>query len=518
MSRIPPAEQRASVSIVQAIRDVTERHAASPFIVDGRSGETLTYGETFDLACRLAARLGEEGIGPGDRVCVLAENSPAVVLAYFALLYLGASLVPVTPTLAGDDLRFVLEMARSRAVLASISEAPRVAALPPEARPAVHILGWVGQGPLLDGTSVASSTPVAPYADASPDDEFCVTFTSGSTAFPKGVVHTIASLFGNAMAFDIDVGLGQQQRFLHILPMSYMAGLLNLIVCPFMAGASLVVAPEFSARSILDFWELPIRNGTNAYWLVPTMIAMLLRADRDRRASSFLRASAPHIFVGTAPLPAEAKREFEARYGVPLRPSYGTSELLLITVNSPERGHRDDSVGAAIRDVVVEARDRDATGVGELVVRTPFRSAGYLREPADPPLGGWSATGDLGVVLPDGQVLVTGRKKELIISGGINVSPLAVERVVNEHPGVELSAAVGVPDPILGEVVIVAVRARAGHRFEDVKRDLARLARERLAPAQRPVEIVEVDTLPVTAMGKVKRAAVREEMLRRVRR
>lgn len=497
------------MSVIDAIREVPRRHASAVFLVDAESGREITYAEAHDLACRSAARLREAGIRRGDRVCVLAENSAAVPIAYLALLYAGATFVPINPVLSDEDIRFVIDATRPRAVLASARQRARV----PGAGARIELASIRGE-PLLDGRPVADADLLAPLEGARDADELCITFTSGSTAFPKGVVHTIGSLFGNALAFDSHTGVGSDRRFMHLLPMSYMAGLLNLLACPFMAGASVIVGPEFSARSILDFWSVPMHAGANAYWLVPTIVAMLLRADRDGRAPDFLRSSAPMLFCGTAPLPPADKRAFAERYGVELRPSYGTSELLLITVNDPARGHRDDSVGTPIRGVTLRVAGRGDEG-GEILVATPSRSPGYLGEEPAGSSGQWSATGDLGVLLPDGELIVTGRKKELIISGGVNVSPAAVERVVGEHPGVEACAAVGIPDPILGERVVVAVRLREDHDPTAVRAAIVALARERLAPAQRPAEVVVLDSLPFTPTGKVRRGAVREDLLRR---
>jgi long-chain acyl-CoA synthetase len=295
--------------------------------------------------------------------------------------------------------------------------------------------------------------------------------------------------------------------------MSYMAGILNLVVSPFMAGAAIVIGPEFSARTALDFWSLPTRESVNALWLTPTIAAMLLRLDRHQ-LSSGNALGIVRAFVGTAALPVETKSAFESRYGFALAPSYGTSELLLLTVALPELHEPEDSVGRPLPEVELRVADGD-DGTGEIAVRTPFHFRGYLGG-EDARDGEWHLTGDVGRSNPDGTLVLTGRKKELIICGGVNVSPAAVERVMEQHPAVEAVAAVGIPDPVLGEVVGLAVKLRHGRSLESIRDELAAHARNGLMAAQRPVHIVAVDELPRTTTGKLQRLRAREVVLRQM--
>lgn len=424
------------------------------------------------------------------------------------MLLNGAVIVPLNPTLTPDDLAYILDVVQPARIVAT----PRTVGLASGLSVRTHVVDAVGAELVLDGTAPRGGDGL--HVELRETDPFCVTFTSGSTAYPKGVVHTVGSLFGNAATFADHTGLGPASRFLHLLPISYMAGLLNLLVSPFMAGASVVIGPEFSARRALDFWSVPSRHEVNSFWLTPTIVAMLLRLDRDVRPTGTI-ASLRHAFVGTAALPSESKEAFETRYRFQLSPSYGTSELLIVTVNDGGHG-RQDSVGGPLPGVELRLVD-ESGGIGEVFVRTPHRFAGYLGETPPSDDGGWRATGDVGTLLSDGQLVLTGRKKELIICGGINVSPVAVERVVGAHPAVDAVAAVGIPDPILGEVVAVAVRLREGLKLDEVRVALADHARARLAPAQRPAHWVQLAELPVTSIGKVQRLRVRDELIRLLR-
>lgn len=485
---------------MDAISDVVRRRTDADLIVDAGTGERWTYARASDQALRLAGALRDAGVRRGDRVTIVMENSPAVLLAYLAALYLGATIVLVNRASAADEIAYAIDALGGSLTLVSPNTAPLVDA--PRS-----VLVTSGADLRLDGRSVLDRAPIGAFEGVSGDDPFSITLTSGSTARPKGVVHTIATLFGNALSFNAYVGATEGTIFLHGLPMSYMAGLLNSIVCPFMAGGTIVIGEEFSARTFLDFWAIPRRYGVNTMWATPTAIALLLELDRSAQGVEHCRATSMRIFVGTAPLPPDLRERFETRYGVPLRTSYGLSELLLLTVRRPERGEDPDSNGAPLPDVEIAIERADASSDGEVVVRTPYASPGYVG--AAGPAPDRFATGDLGRIGGHGELRITGRTKDLIITGGVNVSPAAVETAMRAHPAVREAVAVGVPDRVLGEAVAVAVEIAPAADPSEVRRALAGEYAARLGQAQRPRHVIVVGDFPRSATGKIRRADVR---------
>ncbi len=487
--------------IIAEIRDLIQRRASADLLIDARTDERWTYERASEYAAKLGAALRAEGVEHGDRVVIIMENSPAVILAYLAALYLGAVIVPVNRAGSAADIGYAqTEIGGGGLTLVS----PRTRHLA-----SGRTLGLTLEGGdlFLEGRSVLAHRDLTPFEGVTPDDAFSITLTSGSTGRPKGVVHSIATLFGNARSFNAFTRLGEETIFLHGLPMSYMAGLLNSIVCPFMAGGTIVVAEEFSARTLLDFWSVPRRYGVNTLWATPTLIAVLLELDRTTYGAEHCRSHGVRMFVGTAALSADHRSRFESKYGIRLRTSYGLSELLLLTVRRPDRDEEPDSVGAPLPAVEVSMVGGDQATDGEICVRTPYAALGYwgLEGPLPEPF----MTGDLGRVLQRGELLITGRKKDLIITGGVNVSPVAVEEVMRAHPRVRDVVAVGVPDAILGEAVALAVVLDPSADARAVKRDLMTTYAARLGQAQRPRHVVIVDQMPRSPNGKIRRADVR---------
>jgi long-chain acyl-CoA synthetase len=289
-----------------------------------------------------------------------------------------------------------------------------------------------------------------------------------------------------------------------------------------MAGAAVVLASPFDAQSALRFWRPIVKYGADTFWLAPTMLAALLKVDRDRAGAEYCRTRVRSICVATAPLPLKVKEEFEARYGVELFESYGLSELLLLTANSPRAPRVKGSVGRALPSVKVKVADEDgrplAAGTdGEIFIRTPFVMAGYLdyetSEPSPVGVADWFPTGDIGHIATSGDIFITARRKDLIIRGGVNVSPRAVEEVLLRHPAVEQVAVVGLPHEFYGEEVVAAVGFKPGHELASEQSSLHELCKRSLGVAATPTRYVEVENFPASANGKIQKGKLREFIL-----
>jgi len=456
------------------IDSVFERYASQPFLMSADSGEVLTYAEFRLRSARLAGALARRGVRRGQRVGLMLPNSAELAALYFACLGLGCVAVPIHPTTSERDLQ--------------------------------HIQSEAGLSLLVSQPGLELEAPWPDFlAELEPDSAFTITFTSGTTATPKGVVHTVHSLFGNAVAFNGALGLDESHRTVHVMPMTYMAGLLNTLLCPFAAGGSVVLDRAFDARSGMSFWNAARKHEANLFWLSPTMLSALLKLDRDKTALDWCRQTRPVIFVGTAPLGAAVRQRFEERYGLRVQESYGLSELLLLCAQSQDSP--DGSVGRLLPGVGL-----DLAADEEIFLTTPYQMAGYLEAGQPQRRSGPFPTGDLGRLDAAGELYITGRKKDLIIRGGINVSPVAVEQVLAQHPQVEQVAVVGRPDELYGEVVAAFVKAAPAVDWPQLERDLLRLARAQLAPSAVPASLISLDEFPVTTTGKVVKARLRERL------
>lgn len=489
-----------------SILRVAEENKDRPFLIIPDRRLTLTFGDFHDAALGLACRLKEEGIRRGDRLVALLPNSPEYAVLYFAALYLGATVVTANPSSHARDVEFVIH--NSGAKLLVYAAQTKHFLLGPK-QPADKIHRW--EMPQLHEPLFRlpwSGHSWRPLEDVVAEDVLTIVFTSGTTAAPKAVAHTIGNLLGNAAAFNAAMGNGPQDRYLHLLPMSYSGGFFNVLIAPYLAGSSVVLTPGFGPRTALDFWSVPREHGVNALWLTPAIAGALLKVDRDQTGKTWCRENVKKIFIGTAPLYPQVKREFEAAYGVPLFESYGLSETLLIAGNGPKTGAAAGTVGAILPGVAVSGGEE-----GELLVKTPHLMAGYLDYETGlvrRPEGEWFPTGDLGAVGADGLLRITGRKKDLIIRGGLNISPLALEAVLLQHEAVSEAAVVGVPNEIVGEDVVAVIKLKPGRRWNEDRPLLEAYCKASFTTLNRPTVLLELDEFPAGPTGKTLKREIRD--------
>ncbi len=521
---------------IEILQQNPVKHGARPFLIDGVTGATLTYAQFHARAAAVGAQLAGLGLGKGDRLAVLAGNSAALAELYFGCLYRGVVVVPLNPVLSEAQIGFIIRHSGAR-VLVVATDVIKKVSVPALAKDGVRVLllgagdpatapkgGWPVDLPVFE--SLPAADGFVPLEGISARDDLVIVYTSGTTADPKGVVHRIGSLLGNGALFCKQLGITPENRFINLLSMTYLGGYYNLLLLPYTAGASVVVTRTFGADAVLNFWK-PIRaHGVNTLWLVPTIMSILMELDRGAEGPEYARAHVKLVLAGTAPLPQPLRNDFEARYGVRICENYGLSETFFITTNTPADPGPTGGVGqrmpgVAVRLVDKAGRDAEAGAEGEILVQTPYLMRGYFNhdhgdadalEPA-----AWFATGDIGRWDSAGRLFITGRKKDLIIRGGINISPAAIEDVLHRHPAVRECAAVGMPHPLMGEDITAVVRLDEGADFGAVIKELKLLCKKQLAAVQQPSQYVELEEFPHSSSGKIQKAKIRlwlEEKLR----
>lgn len=490
------------------------------YLVDARSGASFTYGEFDHWARVLAGDLQARGVSRGARVGLLLGNGPDFAVLYFACLYAGITAVPVNAQLAAQEVAFILAQAGLTEIVYDAATGGLVAA--------VRQAGWAERWVATEAGAAQGDDRVWPLRerrdgppvsrDVRDDALFSLNFTSGTTSRPKGVPHRVGALWAAARAFNAHTGIDASHRFYHVLPMAYMAGFLNTLLCPFAAGGSVVTAAPFSPAMLLQFWG-PVRaHGVNALWLVPTMLAALLRADRDPAGRAYCAANIRLVCVGTAPLPGQLQADFEAAYGVRLHESYGLSETLFVSGQSPLRPARAGSVGAPLAGVALRMVGEDGQEVppgaeGEILVQAPWSMPGYFDYASKQPQetgAAWFPSGDVGRCDADGYLFITARKKDLIIRGGQNISPRAVEEVLEAHPAVLQAAVVGVPHAFYGEDVVAVLVLRAATDLVALRSELEARCRAALSPAALPTRFHVRAALPTSVTGKVQKNRLRD--------
>lgn len=497
-----------------------------PFLIDSLGDRTFSHAESHRFAGLLGAQLLVRGAGHGKRVGLLLRNSVEFALLYFACLQVGAVAVPINPSLSEREIEFIAGHAGLDLLVFSPNTEKQIDHQSVAARgtPVWRIVPTheaVGEVSLLDTLPETLPAGFVPGAGVTDADLFSINFTSGTTGMPKGVVHRVRGLLASALAFNQELGIGPDARFLHVMPMAYMAGFLNTLLCPFAAGASVVIAPAFDPLGMLRFWTPAIKHRANTLWLSPTMLAGLVRVSRDEAGPNYCREHVRTVCVGTAPLPPTVQRDFEARFGVAVDESYGLSELLFIASNSAAGVRREGTVGRLLEGVEVrfvkeDGSDADVGEEGEICLRTPFITAGYLDyetllpDEIDP--ASWFPTGDIGRLDPDGVLRITARKKDLIIRGGVNVSPRAVEECLLDHEAVAQAAVIGLPHDLYGEEVTAVLVLQTGISLADVRPSLQQFCRERLSASAAPTRWVALAELPSSTTGKVQKNVLRDTL------
>ena len=355
-----------------------------------------------------------------------APNSPRCTVG---CLYLGATIVPVNPNLSSSEAQYILANCCPKCTVVSSSARQKFASLLDRS-----ILISISQDlvtsspdPVIDLNQLESPSALVPFSESADDDLALIVYTSGTTARPKGLAHQLGRLVRNATVFSEAQAIDSDSRFYSTLSMAYMGGIYNLLVLPFLTGASVVVDYVFDARSSITFWEKAARFRVNTLWLAPTVLSILLKMDRGRQGEEYCRSSIRKTFVGFAPLPARVKAEFEARYGIALTENYGLSETLFVTARSKSLtgSHADTHtnsqgfVGEPLPGIRLRLCDDRGSIVqpgeeGEIQLLTPDLMAGYLSENGDlnqVDATTWFPTGDIGRIGETGSLFITGRKK-----------------------------------------------------------------------------------------------------------
>ena len=460
-------------------------------------GRSLDYAAFAGAVRRAAAALARCGVGVGERVAFLGLNDPSALALFFACARVGAIFVPLNWRLAVPELARVLADCRPVALFVeeTFAETARNAA------------GEVRRYPL----SELEREGPAPGARGGPDVAVLISYTSGSTGAPKGVVLSQRAIQWNAVNSAHLHDLTSADRVLTTLPLFHVGGL-NIQTTPALhAGATVVLHAKFEAREALA--AIAAERVTLAVLVPAQLVALMELADWESADLSTLRM----ITTGSTIVTANFIRRVSAR-GVPVVQVYGATETCPIAayVRAEQALAKAGSAGAAALHcelrVVDPSSGREAPPgtVGEILVRGPNLADGYWNAPHETAgafAGGWYHSGDLGYLDNEGYLTVVGRRKELIISGGENIYPAEVENALLEHPAVGEVCVIGVPDAHSGEAVKLFVVKRDATLTED---DVAAFCRERLTGYKRPKYIEFREELPKSNVGKILRRELRD--------
>jgi fatty-acyl-CoA synthase len=469
---------------------------------------TQTYAELDARARGMGRALDDLGVGHGERVAIVSPNSGRFLTSYFGVSGFGRILVPINFRLSTEEIAYIVEHSGASVLLYDPDLAPEVDSLK------------VSHRFCLDGVDDAALfAPAPPGAvpqqwQADEDASCSVNYTSGTTARPKGVQLTQRNCWLNAATFGWHTGVSDRDVLLHTLPMFHCNGWGMPYAVTGMGGTH-VVLRKVDGEEILSRIEL---DGVTLLCSAPAVVAAILGAAEARIATG--RAVPGHgsvrIVVAGAPPPSKTIERVESELGWEFIQIYGLTETApLLTINRAPAEWDDLDAGA--RSVLLSRAGVPALGVqievdpdGEILARSNHVFAGYWEQPretAEALDGGWFHTGD-GGYLDDAYVVISDRKKDVIITGGENVSSIEVEDCLYQHAAVAEVAVIGVPDERWGETIKALVVAREGYEVDEA--ELIAHCRDRLAHFKAPTSVEMRESLDRTATGKLQKYKLRQ--------
>jgi malonyl-CoA/methylmalonyl-CoA synthetase len=466
-------------------------------------GAVWTYRQLDLRSAQMSGALATFGVTPGDRVMVQVDKSPDAVALYLACLRSGAVFLPLNTAYTAAEVKFFVDDAEPAVVIARPDTLGGLDA-------PVESLATDGTGSFAEACDAA--TPDHRVIDRSSDDIASMIYTSGTTGRSKGAMLTHENLRSNAVALHEIWAFRDDDVLLHTLPVFHVHGLFVALHCAMLGGNEIILLPRFDVDAVIEHLpEATVMMG------VPTQYVRLLGDDRfGRRQCAGLR-----LFTsGSAPMTARVHEAFGERTGQRILERYGMTEAGMITSNPYDGERIAGTVGFPLPGVELRVADHTgdplpagATGVVE--IRSPGLFAGYWRQPektsAEFRSDGWFITGDVGSVDDTGRLTLEGRAGDMIISGGYNVYPKEIELLLDEVPGVDESAVIGVPHPDLGEAVVAIVAADPDADVGTVEAAMAAALDGALARFKHPKRYLFVDALPRNAMAKVQKATLRRD-------
>lgn len=534
----PPTDRLVPfANIGELLRKRVEEYPGKVWLIDcpdlaEGEGPAYTYGEFYEHAARTANYLLSRGVGRGDRVATISTNHSDTVIQYFAAFLIGAVLVPIN--VGEDDRRigYILENSRSKLVFVRekfLDRAKKINGITGGVRIIVGVSSGSGgrdaECPDFHSEIARHLPEVRLEREPEPDDEALLVYTSGTTGIPKGVILTHYNLMIDASAIADWHGMTPDQRMMCVLPIHHVNGTVVTLMTPLYCGGSVVLNRRFQSEK---FFPRIAAEKVHVASVVPTLLQFLLHENPDLGAHDLTHFR--HLICGAGPLTVELVNRFEDRFGIPVIHGYGLSETTcyscFLPVDLTPREHRHwmndygfPSIGVPIPPNEMAIHDDAGNELpegsrGEIVIRGHNVMKCYSGNPeanASAFAHGWFRSGDEGFCRkdPKGRLFffITGRIKELIIRGGINISPFEIDEVLMNMPGAKAGLAVGFDNEWYGEEVGAYVQPDAHASLTE--EDVIAYCR-RFFPFQKcPKVVVFGNDIPVTSTGKYQRSKLK---------
>ena len=476
---------------------------------------SFSYRDLDSMSDRVAGALAERGVAPGDRVSLYSSNRWEWVVAYHGIAKAAAVVNPINVMLTPEEVAYVLNDCGATAILASADKVPALVSLRTEVPELRHLISFDGPSEGAAGFEelLASATGRPDVQAPAPESLSTIAYTSGTTGHPKGAMQSHRGVFLNCALTATMHLRTANDVVVTALPAPHVYG--NVVINSiFMAGGTVVLLERFEPALALRLIE---EHRATLFEGVPTMYAMMLA---DPAIETADLSSLTRCTVGGQTISTATMEEWERRTGAPLIELWGMTELGGVGTTHAFYAHNvHGSIGVSLpgTEARVASFDDPSTRVpageaGELMVRGPIVMLGYYGNPEataetiEP--DGWLHTGDVAVADDEGHFFIVDRRKDMILTGGYNVYPAEIERVISSHPAVAMVAVGSQPDELRGELARAYVVLRPGARATE--QDLIDHCRPRLAAYKLPRSVIFVNDLPKTSTGKIMRRELRK--------
>jgi len=482
----------------------------------------MTFLELNMFTDRLSQGLKELGIKKGDRVALLLNNSPHFIICYFAIVKLGAIVVPINHMFKFEETSYILSNSQASTLITSFAYLDMVLKIKEKSRFLKNILSTSKEKEGISSIYEWAYDPSKQFIPENVDrnDVAAILYTSGTTGHPKGAMLTHGNLISNVLSSKEAIKATNRDRTICILPLFHSFAATVCMLLPFYVGGAVVVMK--SARPFKRTIRAIRRNKVTIFVGIPSLYNILNEVKLSKLLKPFIiRLLLPVrlCISGAAALPIPTWEKFQKRFGISLLEGYGLTEASPVVSLNPFRGiNKGGSVGPPLKGVkvkIINSKDEElAIGqVGEILVKGSNVMQGYfnyIETTQETIKDGWLHTGDLGRKDQDGYVYIVGRKKDMVNVRGLNVYPREIEDLLYQHPKIKEATVIGIPDYYKGEVPKGFVVLKEG--VSATQREIILYLKEELANYKIPRQIEFRQSLPKNTTGKIlKRVLIEEE-------
>lgn len=506
--------------LVELLKNSARRYPSKTALIFGQ--KKTSYAHLDLLSDRIAQGLREAGVRKADKVAVLLDNSPHFVIAYFAIVKVGAIAVPVNHMFKTEEVEYILKDSQASVIITSFAYLEMVLAIKKRLPTLEKIFSTSREHeniPSIYAWAHEAAQPLRP-ADIAQYDPAVILYTSGTTGHPKGAVLSHGNLVANVASSSKAIRATKKDRAICILPLFHSFAATVCMLLPLAVGGASVVMK--SARPFKRTIRAIRKNKVTVFVGIPSLYSILNEIKLPKILDSFIMRFMLPIRVcisGAAALPVPVWEKFQKRFRLPLLEGYGLTEAAPVVSLNPYKGIRKGgSIGLPIDKVDVRIVNDNGSivgegDVGEIIVKGPNVMQGYYNNAEatnETMKDGWLYTGDLGKKDKDGYVYIVGRKKDMVNVRGLNVYPREIEDILDQHPAVKESAVIGIADYHKGEVPKGFVVLKEGAQAS--ARELTAYLRQHLANYKVPRLIEFRKSLPRNTTGKIlKRVLIEEE-------